>query len=234
VNIETFRSFKLPAEAKLEVCAHQFYRYRLPDKPWVYCMESKTHRPLCEERPAGKLLVYKLKGDELRTLNAILVTLGFRGKFYRTRDVIFYTHRWPYPRAQYFPDMLITRNAKVLNGLLQEQADRTSFRTWLGLYLSVLKRHGNYRSKYPLPDDTDCPYCRGKVSSYRTMYAPRNHLRRHLGGFQIFGTLLWNALEAEGYADAGKLSVLGYGEAPAQSNTLCEVVSKYFKTQGGF
>ena len=179
-------------------------------------------------------MVHPLEDQLPRLLNSVLKELGFRGEFHRTGETVHFIARWPYPPTLHFPGMIIDRQARVLNGTWMERTDRRRFCTWLKFYTGLLKRYSLYRGKYPLPDEGDCRYCRGDITSYRTMYAPKNHLRLHLKRGEIFGTLLWTALEAEGYADSGKLDILGYGQGPAQVSTLAFAVSNYFKSQGGF
>ena len=225
---------KLPPGSELKVYALGYYKWRASEEPWTYCIGKKKYVPLCQEYQPGQLLVHPLKSQRPRMLNPIFKGLGFRGEFHQIRGRILFTQRWPYPDTLYFPGMIVDRKARVLNGTWEEQEDRKKFSSWLRLYSHVLRSYLKYRPTYPLPEEGVCLHCDGAKTAYRTMYYSRNHLRRHLRQCELPGALLWNALEAAGYADKGKLDILGYGQGPAQPNILIQTVIRYFKIQGGF
>lgn len=222
----------LPKGAVFEDLSEGLYRWRLPEDQWLYCVGKKTYRPLCQEQKHG-LLVYKLRMRDMFHLNRILNRLDYKGRFRYAEKTAHYTERYPYPKIEYFPGMIISSEGRVMNGAWSEREQRRKIRGFLKVYLRMLKVYINYRSRYPLPDEeADCLYCRGERKCCTTMYSNLNHDYLHLSRYELEGSLLWNALHEMGYGDGGKLKILGY-DGPPQAEVLCEAVKKYFSSRGG-
>lgn len=225
-----------------------FYRSRVDVySPWTY-----RHRdyPLCSELSPSQLLIGQIPYDAKKgtqPLNMIMSMLHYPGvfnwaayNFTRGRSdpaqvlQLWYSDRWPYPTIKAFPGMIIDRQGKVRNGAFDEIADRILFKSALTFYCNLLKRYLKYKKQYPLPDDKDCHVCRGIVKEVQTMYWPGHHMRKHLLNYEFSGTLLWQALLEEGYGEGGIMSVLGYGDFPADAERLTMAIRLFFQKRGGF
>ena len=225
---------ELPEGALFENLTEGLYRWRMPEEPWLYCVGQKNYRVLCQKQQEN-LIIYKLNMREMFHLNRILSRVHFRGRLRYSKEGSFLTERGPYPDTEYFPGMIITPEARIVNGAWFERDKRREFRGQLRVYLSMLKGYLKWRSQYPLPDEEkDCIYCRRvRRCRYDTMYDRRNHNAKHLREYEMNGTLLWQALHEAGYGTTGKLQVLGYIDE-ARPLELSNAVENYFRKRGGF